>query len=386
MIKITNNGVNISSAEEVLANVQESWQSALGQNINLAPETPQGQLMTSQAAMIIDKDTAILDFVNQINPATATGAMQDAIGAIYFIERKPARPSIVNLVCKGLRGTRISGKHEANPSFARSENGDIFVCTNGGVIPESRSIELQFESVEKGDILAEAGKVRFIHRALPGWESCYNPMDGTSGVLAETPSQFEARRKRAIAKNATGSVAAIESRILDIEDVIDCKVFENPTRGERMIGSVSLKPHSVYISVDGGSDRDIGFAIYESKSAGCDMNGNTSVMVVDAASGAENTMIFQRVEPIDISVKVIVSDNLPDSIKESLPSAIYDSFMSNRPTIGGTIFASQFYYVGISGILSIEIARGGSAGFGHFITSEINEVFSLRQQDIKVVS
>lgn len=68
-----------------------------------------GQLITSETAIVQDKNSQLLFLANMFNPETATGVYQDALAKIYFLTRQPARSTVVPCVCTGLPGTVIPG-------------------------------------------------------------------------------------------------------------------------------------------------------------------------------------------------------------------------------------------------------------------------------------
>ena len=75
--------------------------------LNTDPETPAGQLVDGETALISQKDSELLVIANGFDPKTATGIFQDALGAIYFISRHVAEPTVVTCQCRGLQGTTI---------------------------------------------------------------------------------------------------------------------------------------------------------------------------------------------------------------------------------------------------------------------------------------
>ncbi|MBO8549685.1 hypothetical protein INO87_14265, partial [Staphylococcus aureus] len=77
--------------------------------------------------------------------------------------------------------------------------------------------------------------------------------------------------------NAQGSVDAIRASVASVTGVTDILVAENTSNQTINIGVTNypLVPHSIVVSVIGGSDSDIAKAIWQKKNAGCDMNGNT---------------------------------------------------------------------------------------------------------------
>src|ERR1700761_9072410 len=92
------------SESSILAGVQADYNAAFGGNLNPALSTPQGQLAQSSAAIIGDCNDNFLLLANNVDPAYASGRMQDAIGRIYFISRIAAQPTALQVACVGLQG------------------------------------------------------------------------------------------------------------------------------------------------------------------------------------------------------------------------------------------------------------------------------------------
>ncbi|MFT8490145.1 MAG: hypothetical protein ABF672_06320 [Gluconobacter oxydans] len=84
---LTDAGYVAPAETDILAGVQADIGAALGGNVNPALNTPQGQLATSETAIIGDCNDQLLAVFNGIDPRNASGRMQDAIGYIYFMER-----------------------------------------------------------------------------------------------------------------------------------------------------------------------------------------------------------------------------------------------------------------------------------------------------------
>ncbi|WP_046901589.1 hypothetical protein [Gluconobacter oxydans] len=84
---LTDAGFVAPAETDILAGVLADITAALGGNVNQALTTPQGQLAQSETAIIGDCNDRILSVFNGIDPRTASGRMQDAIGFIYFLTR-----------------------------------------------------------------------------------------------------------------------------------------------------------------------------------------------------------------------------------------------------------------------------------------------------------
>lgn len=342
-------GLILPSEADILTGVQADINEAFGGNLNPAKNTPQGQLASSEAAVIANANAALAEFVNQVNPDTADGFMQDAIARIYFLERSPGVPTNVACTCVGAFGTPIPVGAQAQDT-----SGNLYICTDGGQIPVGGSIVLNFENVKNGPIACPAGTLTKIFKAIPGWDTITNVADGILGRDVESRAEFEFRRQNSVALNAHGSKEAIYGAVFNVENVLDVFVTENVTDAVVPYGATNynLAPHSVYVAVVGGIAQDIGNAIYTKKDLGCNMNGNTTVTVIDQSYTPPQpsyTITFERPAafPIKFAVQLANSTALPSNIVQLVKDAIVASFNgldgSARVRIGGLILASKFY-------------------------------------------
>src|SRR5699024_7381213 len=73
------------------------------------------------------------------------------------------------------------------------------------------------------------------------------------------------------------------------------------------IDGVTLKPHSIYVVVNGGLDVDIAQALKDTKTIGGGYNGEEEVTIIDEVSGQPYTVQFDRPEQIDLFARVTVA-------------------------------------------------------------------------------
>lgn len=213
----------------VLAGVQADQQAAFGGNLNPALNTPQGQLASSEAAIIGDKNDQFVQLVNDVDPAYSSGRMQDAIARIYFLERIPAASTVVTATCSGLPGTVIPVNAQA-----RDQGGNLYLCTEAGTIPVSGTIDLTFACATTGPIacpggVAPNGYLNSIYQAIPGWDTVNNSADGVLGRNVESRADFEFRRAASVAINAQGSLPSVLGAVFDVDGVLDAYATENPS-------------------------------------------------------------------------------------------------------------------------------------------------------------
>lgn len=334
---------------EILTGVLADINAAFGGNLNPALETPQGQIASSETAIIGNVNDTFVYYTNQVDPAFASGRMQDAIGRIYFITRKPALPTIVSATCTGLQGTVIPAG-----SRAIAQDGTLYVCTDGGTIGVSGFITLTFACSVVGPTSCPANTLTQIYQAIPGWDTITNPSDGVLGTNTETRAEFEARRQQSVAQNARGTIQAIQGAVLSVAGVLDAFSYENDTNAPVTYRGYELAANSIYVAAVGGTNEDVARAIWSKKSPGCSYNGNTSVVIYDDNSGYSSpypayTVTFERPASLPIYFLVQIANNplVPANGVALIQNAIIQAFAGadggSRARIGSSIFASRYY-------------------------------------------
>lgn len=357
-ILFTPAGLVIPSESEILSGVQTDMDAAFGGGVNPSLETPQGQLASSETAVIGDKNNEIAYVVNQVDPRYSEGRFQDAIGRIYFLTRKPAIPTAVTATLNGLPGTVIPAG-----TLAQDTSGNTYASSGSATIGPSGVVNVEFQNLVDGPIPCATGTLTLVYQAIAGWDTITNDDEGTPGSLVESRADFEYRRANSVAFNAHGTPEAIYAEVFNIDDVIDVYVKDNPAGTTVLTGATNypLLPHSVYVAVVGGTDAEVANAIWQKKDVGCDYNGNTSVTVTDTSGynypPPQYVVKFQRPDalPILFAVEIANDSALPSNIIALVKAAIVARFNgadgSARERIGSRILASS-YYAGIVRVAS----------------------------------
>lgn len=348
-------GFTVSEVEDVRSEIASQWKEAFKEDntpeLNTEPETPAGQLIDSQTAAITQKDAEIAFLANQFNPLTSSGKFQDALGKIYFLTRHSAVKSTCTCTCTGIKGTEIE-----KGALIQSEVTSIkWKLINNAVIKSNGKVDAQFECIEEGPVEAGVNTLTNIVTVVPGWDSVTNANSASVGSYEESQSAFETRRYNSVALNSRGTNGAIYSRISQCDGVLACYIDSNRTNVIKKVDGYGIKPHSVFIAVIGGNNKDIAKAIYDTVSAGCDYNGNTSVRVTDEYTGATEEVTFLRPESLQIYVKVLLKDKetLPNQYETLIKDAIYNNFyglddnlIANEPLLrvvmNTDVYASRF--------------------------------------------
>lgn len=348
---ITATGISVPPAVDVRAGILADDNVAFGGNLDIVtPSTPQAYQADNLTENITSANAAVAYTLAMVDPATSEGRWQDALGRIYFLDRNGATASVVNAQCTGQPGVTLPAG-----SLARDASGIIWSSTGDAVFSGGGLATVQFACTNLGPVQLGIGELTQIAQTYPGWDAITNLGAASVGSATETRTAFEARRRESVARNGRGSPAAIRSIVWDVEGVLDVFAYDNYTNAVLNYGATNypLAPHSIYVAVVGGVDEDVAQAIWSTKDAGCDMNGNTTVTVQDTenASYPYPTYAIKLERPAALAIKFAVqlanSASLPADIEAQVRAAIVATFTgvngSQRARIGANIFASNFY-------------------------------------------
>jgi len=352
------NGFVAPTEAAILAGVQADWQQAFASQGTLnfttaggsqTNPTPQGQLTTSETAVIGDNFAMFLWFCNQVDPAFNSGRMQDAIGRIYFISRIAGEPTVQPVLCSGLQGVQIP-----IGLLATDQAGNQWLSQGEGTIPSGGSVTLNFACAVNGPTTGPVSFTSF--QSVFGLDSLTPTGDAVLGSLVESPSQFEARRSQSTGKNSQGPINSIYANVAAVPGVIDLYCFANDSNSPQTIGGVTLNAHATYVCVLGGSSAAVALAAWQGKMPGAPWytSGNTSVIVTDpnplyAPPAPTYTVMFETAQVVAFVAVVVLKNNagIPSNALQLVQNAIIAAFAGldggTRAKIGSTVFASRYY-------------------------------------------
>lgn len=387
-------GFSADSTSAIRQSIVDDWTAVFDDEnatLNTSSESPVGQIIDSEAVLVTAKDSEFLYMANNFDPRVSDGRFQEAIGAIYFLERKTAQPSVVTCEVTGLYGTVIPAG-----SIIQTDDGVKLQSVGAVTIPLSGTASVEFETLETGAIPIAAGTCNKIITVIAGWDTVTNSTAGVIGNELESRTAFEQRRALSVAANSHGSRAALQGALYTIDGVLDCLVLENKTDSTVTKQGVSLISHSVGICIYGGANDDIAEMIYNKLDAGCGTNGSTTVIYV-SDDNVSNEYSIIRPTPTNIYIAVTLNQTplTLQTVVDDVKNAIYNDFNGNDPNSGNlrrgcgqTIYASSFSVAtiktaGVSDLVSIYIGTSASPT-GNSVTMDADEEPIIDKDNITV--
>lgn len=384
-VRFTPQGLQIPTETEVLNGVLADFNDAFGGGLNLNLETPQGQLASSLAAVIADKNNVIAELVNQIHPEYAEGVMQDAIAQIYFLQRKPATDSAVVCEFVGLPGTQIP-----QGFVVQDAAGNQWALQQEIGIPIGGKVSGTL--IAAGQIEAPAHSVNVVYQALVGLDRVDNPHPAVPGRAEESRAEFAERRRRSVAINAHGTPQAVYANVFALDGVRDVYVIDNPKGQNVQAGATNytLKPHSIYVAAVGGDDTAVAEAVLRYAGSGCDFNGNTEITVYDHSYNDPKPayqVAFMRPNELPVYFRIKIERGAFIGADTAIKQAVINAF---KGRIGANLYAIGYVAPVVKAVPNVhvlDVEIGLSAGsMGNSVAVGIDQTPVVRAENIEVVS
>lgn len=278
-MRITEAGIIGESLTEWKTKLEGIFRQALGNDLDLSPETPQGQLIGLLAISFTQQDEVAVAIANGRSVSRSVGRQQEDIASLVSITRRDGQRSRVTASITGTAGAEVP-----EGMVARTDpGGDDFRIIEATLIPAGGSVNAVMESVEIGAIPAAAGSLTRLVTLPSGIETITNTDAASVGRPRETDAEFRKRYMDAIARIGSGYKEAIRSAIMEKPGVIDAQIFDNTGSATVTRQGVDITGHSIMAVTEGGVAADIAEALKESKPLGIGMVG-TSTHAIDGTT------------------------------------------------------------------------------------------------------
>lgn len=296
-------GFHRSRLDEILAYYEASVRGIFGSEIDLAPDSPDGQWIGRLSQDVSDFIQVLEDTYNARSPSGAKGAQLARLVRLNGITKNPPAYSTGTVTASGTSGTvipagsRIANETDATAIFETQEEATV-----GGI--GTGTVDISVKATVTGAVPGDAGTLTVPMTVISGWDSVTNADDVTLGDDGETDGELRARRARSVAGPSQGIVDGLYAALADLDDVQDVTVRENQEdTTQTLADGGTLAAHAVEVVIEGGDDQEIADTIWLRKSAGVTMVGTTEQDIEDS-QGVTHTMRYTRPDAVPIYVEV----------------------------------------------------------------------------------
>lgn len=334
MAKITDQGITGSSLNDYLAELKTRTL-AIDPDWNLDPDAPDGQKLGIDAEMLANLDEGIVAAYRAKDPDSATGEALRNIGKISGVAIRDATYSVAPVTITGTAGLVLP----ANSQIRSRIDNTLWLTTAAIVVGVSQTAGGFATCVTPGRVLAAAGELTVIGTPYPGWASVTNAA-AAPGEDAESDVDFRARRNKSVSLPGSNMKDNMQAAVANVAGVTDVRILENSS--DDPVDPDGIPYTAIALIVNGGSDQDIGLAMYSKYNPGTPMYPRYStktdtwvdppgasgvkVNIVSPSTGNTETMTFQRAVALPIYVNVVVQrkGSLPSDIEQRIKDAIVE--------------------------------------------------------------
>ncbi len=276
-------GLTVATVNEIVDALTADMQTIYGPDINVDPNSPDGQLINDYAQVAADMLELLVDVYNTFSLNAAYGVLLDQRVAIGGIARKQGTYTTTPVDVTANQALTLTGLDAliSDPNaavFTISDNaGNQFFLEATQVISGAGTSTFTFRAAVIGQVEVLPNTITNQVTTVLGITAVNNPTTaGTvTGVNEETDAQLKIRYTQSFALASTGPADAVEAALLAIPDVTDAFVVENVQ--DTTVNTVPA--HAIWCIVTGGTAAEIAQAIYAKKGIGCDMKGSTSFVI-----------------------------------------------------------------------------------------------------------
>ncbi len=256
LITVTDEGVTTLSLTEAESYVRDLLARVYGQDISVAPQTPQGQLAGLIAVLAVEMSEAVAALANSWSVERASGAQLRDLGSLLDIFPAAAARSEVIVQLTGVAGTVVPAGSLMSTTGDPPTRWETVSAATLGDDP----VEVTAQATVDGPVTAAAAAVSRIVTRVAGWETVTNPAAAVPGRLAESDARFRERLQARTGRASTGPLAALEAALTEAQDG-KVEVFENATSRPVVTGNWPLSAHSVLAVVEDGLDATLRRAV-----------------------------------------------------------------------------------------------------------------------------
>ncbi len=353
---VTAAGITTKSQADLVTDETTSMQAIYGADINLNPDTPDGQRMMIRLQAILDCLDLIVAVYTSFDPDQAIGVTLDQRVAYNGIQRQTGGQfntfSEVDIAVVTSQAVSLPGLDQniLPPYTATDDAGTQWQLISSQILGAAGAFSFPFQAVNPGAVLALPNTIKNQLTVIIGATSVNNPAPQTLiGTNEESDGALRIRRQKSVAIGSTGWFDAMLAALKNVSNIGAVKLYENLTGSAIISGPFAGMPASgIWVVVSGTAlNADIANAIYTKRGGGVPMVGAVFQVIVQA-DGSNFTVRWDVAAQQALFVGLVVAslDGInPPNIKAMLaPSglpALFKPGINEKVQFGAVVTAAQ---------------------------------------------
>jgi uncharacterized phage protein gp47/JayE len=385
-VEINQNGFKADSFIEILTRLSTELKDIYGQDINLDQDTQDGQLLGINTTIISDLQDLALYIYNSMDTDFAEGVNLDKLLKLLARTRLPATKSTVDIKLTVNRDVIIPLTYTVSDS-----NGQEWQIAREQTFSSGMHL-VTFESVDFGAVTAEANTITQQVTIIHEIDNLTNPSSAIPGRDEESDQQLRERRNKILEVNSLSTVGSILGKILTLDNVIDCVVYENDT--SVYDAEKDLNAHSLWIIVKGGEVEQITESIVKDKTGGTGLKGNIEDTYIEnfirkngTTREIYHTAKFDRPTEKEIYLKFNVKRRVStqsidtENIKNTLANKVFNIAENVTVTeLYATIYSASTNFIATD----LQVSKDNIAFVDNLLIADYDEEFKIVQANIQI--
>lgn len=244
-------GLTTATRAELLAYFTAAFEEIYGTDINLASDTPDGQMINIFIQALLDNLDLVTQVYNGFDPDNAIGNVLDQRVAINGIQRQAATYTTTDITLINTQSVNLYGLDQsAQPVYTVADSaGNQFqlVTTQTGLAPGTHV--LLFQAATPGQVLTTPNTITTPVTVVLGVVSVNNPSTYiTLGVNEESDGALKIRRQKSVSIPSQGYFQGLLGALENINGITSAFILENtgPT-----VDINGIPGHSIWVIVAG---------------------------------------------------------------------------------------------------------------------------------------
>lgn len=383
--EFTNTGIEIQTYQEIYDELATGYRSIYGNDINLEPNSPDGQRVAIEAQARLDLQSFALFLYTMLDPDTASGLSLNRVIKYAGITRRPSTRSQVDINVTTDRALTLPGDYTIEDDL-----GQLWTTTEEVIIGSATTESVTFFAVDFGAVEADSATITQPVTVVLGVTGVTNPLAATVGIDEETDEELRIRRNKSLETPTSSSAGRMFTALGSVANVTDVVVYENDSASTDADG---IPAHSLWVIIEGGTEADIVETMAKNKTGGCGLLGDEEGQYIEELTRPDgsiftiiHTMFFDRPTEIAVDVRLNVEKKAAASVIDE--DLIKQKLAERTFAIGENIVVNDLYanvLEGGTGFIPTALEVDIGAGWvDDWAEAGLDEKFTIDVADITI--